>query len=1198
MLGLVLLGAVAPTLVSWGLGRGLIGDVIGRRVNGTVAIGGLELGWFGNQSVRGLEINGADGTTAAQLDLAINAGLFELLTGRARAIEVAVSGSVRGELRPDGSTSFEDLLVHNTRPAGAGPAPAPGDSRSDLRGVPPTTLRLAGLTITLTEQGSARVIGFNDVNGVLSYAPGEQVTLDLAADVTGGTTPGSVEVMGRIDGLFDSDGVLTPALASGRLDVRLRHVPVPRTDRPTELRSLALSITSDDPTDRVDLTVEVDAMIDGTESGRLSGAITVVRLVGPDGSVSVGLDQIRGHLEGRSVPTALLQGALRATPIVATRDIGPTIDIDADFQPDGSVTILVRAASVQLDIAGTVDGSQQFQTDRVHLEVAVSPELVEATTGLWIDRAADVVVDLDSLRVPQGPDQRGLYDLAASGRVSLRTPVALSTGPDRPSVLLEKLELAFVVPSLGEGASFDGEALLGGAEATIELAAENLLDEHGALSPTAIKVAGVASARNIDRELMASLLPEHADIIDAAVNGPLAVTVTTTFENRTLQVRLRAEADGLDLAVAASMRDGTLHVTDAVGTLEVTPALFAALQQDAEEPVVLAAPVPTTIELDPFDLPWSGPIRGRLTLREATLERVPGLVEPIGVRDLQTVVVAHTGPVPTVSLEGSVRLRRATTHTDVAAVSWALSATAGDSVTIRELTIEGSRLAVRDLDAMTGNAVGQELAEWLGDTGSVVLKLKHHGAASSEANISVDFPYLTGDFTAQLDGDMVSITARNPRVTLPRAALQRRLTPPAAAVAAPRTASLPSPTIRVVADVPMTLAIRSLRVPRGMLTGERIDADAVDIDLELRGGPLVLDDPTIGRNSIEDLRIALACTDLNVGLAMRVDGRIRFAGATRTGRIQLNGTVTELVTDGVLSADRATLALKATVEGLHTAVVDALADMQGLLVAAVGPRVDAVATARNFSRNTGVLDVRIDTPNGWLEGRVRGVRNSLVIDPRHPVRAELELTPPLRQRLLYKIHPLLADIRTTEQPLRVTIGESSVPLDGDVTRLNADVDITVGRVEIDSGSKSLALLQLFNAANARTIPGEVQPIKVRIRNGIVTYERFVVTLDKYTFAYSGSINLKTGSVNLRTEVPLEGLAGTFHELDGYADDLVVPLVTTGTFGNLRTEIEPEFLAEAALTIGVRRGFRELEKETGVPIGDIFDSIFGKKKKKR
>ncbi len=46
-LALVFLAAVAPTLVNWGLGRGVIQDAIGRRVNGTVAIGGVELGWFG-----------------------------------------------------------------------------------------------------------------------------------------------------------------------------------------------------------------------------------------------------------------------------------------------------------------------------------------------------------------------------------------------------------------------------------------------------------------------------------------------------------------------------------------------------------------------------------------------------------------------------------------------------------------------------------------------------------------------------------------------------------------------------------------------------------------------------------------------------------------------------------------------------------------------------------------------------------------------------------------------------------------------------------------------------------------------------------------------------------------------------------------------------------------------------------------------
>ena len=79
---------------------------------------------------------------------------------------------------------------------------------------------------------------------------------------------------------------------------------------------------------------------------------------------------------------------------------------------------------------------------------------------------------------------------------------------------------------------------------------------------------------------------------------------------------------------------------------------------------------------------------------------------------------------------------------------------------------------------------------------------------------------------------------------------------------------------------------------------------------------------------------------------------------------------------------------------------------------------------------------------------------------------------------------------------------------------------------------------------------------------------------------------------------LEALASTFHELDGYTDDLVVPLVTRGTIDNYKTEIDPEFLVEAAAEIGLRHGFKELEKKTGVPIGDILDGLFGNKGKKK
>ena len=168
-------------------------------------------------------------------------------------------------------------------------------------------------------------------------------------------------------------------------------------------------------------------------------------------------------------------------------------------------------------------------------------------------------------------------------------------------------------------------------------------------------------------------------------------------------------------------------------------------------------------------------------------------------------------------------------------------------------------------------------------------------------------------------------------------------------------------------------------------------------------------------------------------------------------------------------------------DGGPAAVLDGLADMQGLLVAAVGPRVDAVATASNFSRETGVLEARIEASNGWLDGTVYGSNNALLIKADQPLRAELELTKPLRERLLYKLHPLLADIRTTEQPLRISIGESSIPLDGDVSRLDAVLEITVGRVEFDSGSQPLLLLTLPNPDHARTTPARDAPPKRRTR---------------------------------------------------------------------------------------------------------------------
>ncbi len=379
----------------------------------------------------------------------------------------------------------------------------------------------------------------------------------------------------------------------------------------------------------------------------------------------------------------------------------------------------------------------------------------------------------------------------------------------------------------------------------------------------------------------------------------------------------------------------------------------------------------------------------------------------------------------------------------------------------------------------------------------------------------------------------------------------------------------------------------------GVLTLPRASG-RIDIQLSKLPAP-----PNDQATALRSLKILATSDSLAEGINVSVTGRVIVPGAAEAELIELDGTLRGLLNEQGVSADLAGLDITASAHGVPTRVVDAFAGLGGMLVAAVGPRMNAQASANGFSRTTGTLEARVDTAHGWLQGHVKGRDNALRITNAAPIQAELEITPALRDRLLYKIHPVLADIRSTEQPLRATMSDGTIPLDGDVSRLNADIEITIGAVELDSGSVTLALLTLFNSTNARTIPGRIDPIVARIRSGIVTYERFTVKIDQYTLVYSGRIDLNMRTVDLRTEIPLQALAMSIKELRGYADRVIVPLVTRGEFGKLKTEIDPDFdLAKAALESGFRGLLNDALKDTGLPLGDLLDEILKKQRDRK
>ena len=102
LLGLVVvlavLVAMAPTLVSWGVGQGVLLGRLEKQLNGSVALDRLDLAWFGPQYVDRLVITDAGGDPVANLDLRVSAGLFDLLFGRTDLLAIELSGELEGEL--------------------------------------------------------------------------------------------------------------------------------------------------------------------------------------------------------------------------------------------------------------------------------------------------------------------------------------------------------------------------------------------------------------------------------------------------------------------------------------------------------------------------------------------------------------------------------------------------------------------------------------------------------------------------------------------------------------------------------------------------------------------------------------------------------------------------------------------------------------------------------------------------------------------------------------------------------------------------------------------------------------------------------------------------------------------------------------------------------------------------------------------
>lgn len=1201
--GLALLLALAPTLINLGLGQGLIRGAIEKHINGTVNVGNLHLTWFGPQIVEGFILTDERGEQVANLDLQLASGLGSLISGDLSRVELDVSGTINLDLFENGGTSLSTLKPVDQPAPDQSVTPAPFSMLASFDSI---DVSLDGVTVNLHDIAVDRTITLNRLSGGLTYDRGSPLAITIKADTQSRGVSGSIEFTGTLTDFFDAAGRLTPEGAGVEMIVHVRSVPVPLTDSDDTLEQLDVVIRSDDLAAGLELSIEAAAALSSQAPSRFSGSLTIDSPLTDAGQLNIGLDSLRGTLQGDQVPTSLLQPFLADSGIVLMRDVGPVVDIAAEFSRNGQKNITVKLVGrhLSLELDGVADAEKRsFTGNRLELRADIQPELIQSLGDIRIDRPATLFVNLTSFTIPPRENGEGmpLARLAAVGSLQLDfdEPMAVSVSPgDQLLVHLDRARLEFDTGSLGEGLTIRGEAQVSGGMVTFEERLTNMFDGEGRLALSNMLIEGRTEIDDLPGTVVASLISDTTGLADHLFDEPCRAVITTSIEDGGARHVIDFSTPGLSANIVTLQAPQGLVVEAGNVQLVVTPELARIVQRESETIVDLLRPVTMTLTLNQQTIPgrdWSDydffntPISGELVLEDVALAADTVLAEPVLLRDTHLNLTARLGVNFSLVTRGSWAVFRETNGVPVGNATIDLELAGNNEARRTTGTIRLSDLAINQIEVLMGRD-HNEWAHWIGDRGELAIRIEPNGAKTI-STIEPTFTRFAGSFRIESDQQRIRISGSSSKFVVSSRMFNQGMGTLHARSPNPRDAT----EMRVTQDVPLMLTVKALTLPRGMIEGKAFDAEDFDLNITLSGGPITLAGTNGLQESLSDITASITSTNLSKEIAFNATARQpRSKGMEDGGKFEIRGRIHSLYdASGTLDLNQAKLELKADVSHTPTILADTLLNMQGLLVAAVGPQMRASFEAQDFSTAGGTLKGRIDTTHGWLDASLTGSDGLIHNAVDTPITAQLALTESLRKRLLYQIAPVLADIRTVNKPIEFAVSHADIPVDGDVSRLNADIEIIVGEVEFDSGSITLGLLSIFNASNTETLPGYIEPIRANIRNGIVSYEKFNVRIDKYTLPFSGTIDLNRKYVDMRSQAPLMGLALSIRELRDFGD-LEVPIVIRGPFGDVKPEVDPEFdLGKLIFEAGIQRGLSELFKDLGKPKGGgLLESIFG------
>jgi hypothetical protein len=457
-------------------------------------------------------------------------------------------------------------------------------------------------------------------------------------------------------------------------------------------------------------------------------------------------------------------------------------------------------------------------------------------------------------------------------------------------------------------------------------------------------------------------------------------------------------------------------------------------------------------------------------------------------------------------------------------------------------------------------------------------------AATTNVSVTVDTPKLKSDgpLAATLAPDYIKVNKPSKfTLSVDSTWANAMLQPPATPGSAPVAAAV---SIREI--TPVSLTIDKFRFPRKGAKGAAAQIEAavaLTIDkvtmqtadgknLRLSGTNFTLDSQKAAANGAAGMKFALAVADVAVG---------EGAGASN---MNVAGVIDGIIdASGNVDPSKAVVNVVADLPQIPTPLIDLFVKRDGTVVDALGPVAKLKLDVQRYplsgipapGTQPPVIDLKASSnrASATLKGTIRdGMYVSI-----DPLKATVtEVTQQMSARYI-KALPMLGTFekKAEDQPAALEITNITAPLGNDLSKLNAEVVFDPGEARFGTSGVFSEILKAVQTRTTGQVGKKLEPLKVHVKNGIATYDRWTVPLGEFTVKTEGTIDLVQQYIDVVTYVPVSAVSdkalsalkigGSLSKfIPGAVDALTeVPFRTKGPLANPKTEIDPEMILKNA-----------------------------------